>query len=187
MIQAGRGAPLAAALAVLSGAGTLLSGCSTTELAPAPDVVAAHPQLFANGPGAAVTEGSSSSSPDQTVDGPLWWFTSPEGTLSVFNGSDESADLRVSADVVVPCETPARIELSLPGGHKRTATAAPGQPGRVRFGVPVPARGQVDIGVRIEASECTLANEPRTFYAGLLSLRARAVDVKDDDGPPSPT
>jgi hypothetical protein len=57
----------------------------------------------------------------------------------------------------------------------------------VRFGVPVPARGRVEISVRIEASECTSGDDLRTLYAGLLSLRARAVDVTDDDGAPPPT
>lgn len=173
----GRGRGLVAV--VLLGLGTL-SACSGTDLSAAPDVVPARPQLFANGPGVEVTSGISE--PDQTANGPLWWFTSKAGSLGVYNGTDEPATVRVSADVVVPCKTPARMELSLPGGHRRTAKAATGRPGRVRFAVRIPARGEVDVGVRIEASACRPGHDARTLYAGLLSLRARVAGSDGEGG-----
>ena len=153
-------------------AGTLLSGCSRAELTPAPELVSAGPQLFTDGAGVLVTSGSPDA--DKTPDGPLWWFTSPEGVLEVYNGSAQSVMVRVSADVVIPCETPARLEFSLPNGHQRTVEAATGRSGRVRFAVRVPARGTVDVPVRIVASACHPPGDPRDLYAGLLSLRARA-------------
>jgi hypothetical protein len=151
----------------------MLSGCSRTELAPAPELVPAAPQLFENGPGAVVTEGSPGA--DQTSDGPLWWFTAPDGVLGVYNGSGEPATVRVSADVVVPaCQTTARVQISLPGGHSRTVEATPAQSGRMRFAVRVPPWGTVDVPVRIEATACQPPHDLRALYAGLRSLRARA-------------
>jgi hypothetical protein len=163
--------PFAGVVVALICAGTLLSGCSRTELSPAPEVVPAAPQLFDDGTGITVTTGSSG--PDATAGGPLWWFTDPEGELSVHNGSDQDALVRVSADVLVPCQTSARVELTLPGGHSTTVEAAPDRPGRVRFAVSVPSRGAVEVGVRIEASACRPPHDSRTLYAGLGSLRAR--------------
>jgi hypothetical protein len=181
MIHRLRGGGIAAALvACLTGA--LLSGCTRTELTPAPDVVAADPQLFANGPGVALTGGVTS--PDQTASGPMWWFTSPEGSLGVYNGSDQPATVRVRGSAVVPCSTPARLELSLPDGHRRVAMPAAGRPVPVRFGVQVPARGRVEVGVKIDATACQPKNDPRTLYAGLLALRARVAGTKDDDDTP---
>jgi hypothetical protein len=179
MILGRRPALVAAALAIGLGTGTI-SACGSTELSPAPDVVSAGPQLFANGPGVMVNDGSTI--PDQTANGPLYWFTAKTGSLGVYNGTDQPAMLRVSADAVVPCKTPARMELALPGGHKRSVTAARGRPGRIRFAVRVPARGKVDVGVQIEASACRPAHDSRELYAGLLSLRARAAGSGGDGG-----
>jgi hypothetical protein len=175
-----RAAWIAVAFTVVGSAGTLLSGCTRAELTAAPELVPVAPRLFANGPGAQV---SGSPGPDNTAGGPLWWFTAPEGVLEVFNGSDQAAMVRVSADVFVPCESPAQLTFELPSGHRRTVDAAKGRPGRLRFAVRIPARGAVDVPVQIEAPSCQPPNDPRTLYAGLLSLRARAA-APDSDGDP---
>ena len=178
-------AHVTAALVLVVTAGALLSGCSRTELTPAPEVVPANPQLFANGPGVAVTSGSPSA--DQTAEGPVWWFTARDGVLSVYNGSDQSAMVRVSADVLVPCATPARLELSLPDGRRRVVAAETGRPGRVRFSVPLPGRGATDVGVRIQATACRPDKDARTLFAGLRSLRARAAPSEGGSAPQSST
>ena len=174
MIRTRKNPPVAARIfgtAALAVTAFSLSSCTSSDIsAPGPLVPASDAQF--TGPlSVKVTDGTSGQerTPDNAS---LWWLTAAGGDITVSNLASDATTVVVSALVQTPpCADAADIELAPAGGSTTHLHAGPAG-GSLSVPVEVPRGQSTTIRIAVVTPGCTIPGDPRTFFAGLVGLKA---------------
>jgi hypothetical protein len=145
------------------------SGCTSSSLAPVGRLVAATDAQFSTPVSAAVTSGSTGMESSGS-DG-YWWLNSAGVDVTVFNNSQRSPVINMTATVMPPpCPGLVEVVVDSPGSPPiRVVAGSAGKLFSLRLNVSL---GQSKIiHLSVLTPPCRIATDARPLYAGLSSLR----------------
>lgn len=155
---------------ILIAAMSLISGCSYSRMSPASSLTPANSAQFGPPVGVILSSGSTIG---QEVSGgePFWWINQSSAELTVFNNSKASTAAVVFATVrPPPCQTAVTVMFTPPTGAVISVTAD-SNGADLSLPLNVAAEQSSKVVVSVTGPGCRVANDPRTFYAGLFNLR----------------
>lgn len=154
-------------------AAAVTTGCSYSQLTAAGSLVPATPTQFQSPVSVTVSQGSTVGQ-EISAGQQFWWLNGQLAQLTVTNNTDSPKVVTILATVKVPpCMDAVSAVFAPPTGSTVTVNAS-GAGGQLLLPVNLDANESEAVPISITGPGCRVAKDPRTFFAGLFSLRTQS-------------